>query len=690
MSKIQKISIFSLLFLLVAGTALAAEDPYYIKEWYLPAIKADSAWTVTKGNTDVIVAVIDTGVDLDQPDLKDNLWINADEIAGDKIDNDRNGYVDDVHGWNFYDKNNDPQPNLKKLYDVFAASHGTFIAGVISAVHDNSLGIKGVTAHVKIMPILALDGTGDGTSEAVSEAVKYAVKNGADVINLSFGGREKSTALKNAISDAYAAGVVVVAASGNAGNGGLAGIDMTDDPLYPICYDKDFTENKIIGVAASGKTGKLSVFTNYGKGCIDIAAPGEEIVSLLYQDSSKPEFVASVYDSWKGSSFSAAIVSGAAALLKSYKPSATPKQITDALLSKTGMLFLPNATYTGKAGQGVLNIKYALEYMGATVGSPGTVQPTTSTTATITPTTSINTASQFILSQMSGGAGTVKIFNSDFKLNDELTVFSGDKFHGLNISSADVDGDGVKELVAGAVKGDQAFVRVLKPDGTIVSSFLPFGSAFLGGLNVAAANLDDDTGAELIVAPQSGFSPSIKIFKQNGKSVREFSAYNIDYKNGVNVAAGDVDGDGNAEIVTAPKKGLYPKVKIFNANGVLKYEFTAYSAASSNGAKVFTADTNKDGKAEIIVSAESGDTAYVIVYDYKGVKKHEISPYPNFKGGVDVSAADWNNDGKTEIITSAGTGGGPHVKIFSDSGLTLGQFFAWTPTFTGGISVETR
>jgi len=687
----KKIIVFFVLSFFFAGQTVAAVDPNYIDQWYLSAIKADTAWSLTTGSSEVVVAVIDTGVDLDHPDLVGNIWVNADEIAGDNLDNDKNGYVDDVNGWNFFDKTNDPQPNLQKLYSTAAVSHGTFIAGLIAAVHDNGIAIKGVAPKVKIMPLAALDGNGDGESSAVTSAIRYAVKNGADVINLSFGGEEKSASLKEAIEDAYAAGVVIVAAAGNAQNGNVFGTDMTDEPLYPICYDREFSENKIIGVASSGKTSRFSSFSNYGKDCVDIAAPGESIISLLYYDARYNDFKSMVSTNWKGSSFSTALVSAAAAMMKSYKPDITPKQITETLLQESSLLMLSDSLYNGKAGQGILNIDKALKKLGVvSVADPVIVNPVipdASAPANQDLSQPVTTDSKIYASQKGSGSGVYRVFDSSFKIVDEIKVFSGADFHGLNFATNDVDADGAREIIASAVKGDQPFVRILD-NNTIDSSFLAFPSTMTGGVNVVAANLDADAESEIIVAPESGYSPSIKIFEKNGKFVRQFTAYNIDYRNGVNVAAGDVDKDGKVEIVTAPKKGLLPKIKIFSADGKLKYEFVAHSAKSSNGANVTVADTNNDGSAEIIVSAESGDIAYVIVYDYKGAKKLGIAPYPKFTGGVDCAVYDWNRDGVMEIATAAGKSGGPHVKIFSNKGALLGQFFAWHSSFTGGVNID--
>jgi len=349
--------ILVLLTFMISTTVFAASDPYFSKQWYLQEIMAPDAWTITNGKSSVIVAVLDTGVDVNHPDLANNIWVNTGEIAGDNIDNDSNGYKDDRNGYDFINNRANPEPKITGSFVASAANHGTFVSGLISAVHNNNKGIKGVTANVKIMPLVVLNSSGLGGSSDVADAIDYAVDNGADIINLSFGGDEHSSKLKNAITNAYKNGVLIVAAAGNAAEGETNGIDMSKKPLYPICYDQEFKENKILGVLSSDKSNKVSAFSNYGKDCIDIAAPGEDMVSLLYHDTNYSQFDQAYDTSWNGTSFSAALVSGVAALMKSANSNISPKQIIETVIQESNMLFLNNAKWKGKAGSGVLNAK---------------------------------------------------------------------------------------------------------------------------------------------------------------------------------------------------------------------------------------------------------------------------------------------------------------------------------------------
>jgi subtilisin family serine protease len=220
-------------------------------------IDALEAWDVTTGSSDVVVAVIDSGVDVNHPDLAANIWTNGGEIAGNGKDDDDNGYVDDINGWDFYIDDNDPRD---------AHGHGTHVAGTIAAVGDNATGITGVSWSAKIMALRFLDAWGSGTTVNAIAAIEYANDMGADVINNSWGGGGFSTSLKSAID---ASDAVVVCAAGNSGR------DNDSTPHYPSSYDSA----NIIAVAASDQDDTLAYFSNYGANSVDVAAPGTNIYS---------------------------------------------------------------------------------------------------------------------------------------------------------------------------------------------------------------------------------------------------------------------------------------------------------------------------------------------------------------------------------------------------------------------------
>ena len=246
----------------------------------------------------MIVAVLDTGVDLDHPDLKGNIWVNDDEESGNNVDDDDNGFVDDVYGWDFVQGDNTPVPSPSG--SEAAVSHGTLIAGIIGARGNNAVGVAGVAWNVKIMSVRMLNAAGSGDAATAAKAVDYAVANGADVINLSFAGDNADKVLRLAVQRAYTAGVIVVAAMGNEGR------DTDDVSVYPACL-RDGDHDWVIGVASSDKRDTPSTFTNYGTNCTDLAAPGEDMYGLAYEN--KAQGFADAYGGlWSGTSMASPIV----------------------------------------------------------------------------------------------------------------------------------------------------------------------------------------------------------------------------------------------------------------------------------------------------------------------------------------------------------------------------------------------
>ena len=252
---------------------LEPNDPSFSSTWGLndtgqtggtddADIDAPEAWDVTPGSHDTIVAVIDTGVDYTHPDLAANIWTNPGEIPGNGKDDDHNGYVDDIHGYNFVNHDGDP------MDDHF---HGTHVAGTIGAVGDNDIGVAGVNWHVQIMALKFLDASGGGYESDAIAALNYAVANGAVVSNNSWGGGGFSLAFQTAIQNAAAKGHIFVAAAGNDGwNNDL-------DPFYPAGYDVP----NVVSVAAIDHNDQLAWFSNYGTKSVDLAAPGVDIYSTF-------------------------------------------------------------------------------------------------------------------------------------------------------------------------------------------------------------------------------------------------------------------------------------------------------------------------------------------------------------------------------------------------------------------------
>lgn len=218
------------------------------------------AWNVSKGSDKIVVGVVDTGIDINHPDLKDKIWLNTSEVAGNGQDDDYNGYIDDVNGWNFYENNN-------QVYNPEDGdSHGTHVAGIIAASLNN-IGVVGVAPNVKIMPLKVMGPYG-GTTETVIKAIEYAKRKGVKILNMSLGNSSYDAALKDAIDKS---GCLVVAAAGNNGS------NNDSSPIYPASFDS----SNIISVAAIDNTGKLTSYSDYGVNSVDIAAPGDNILSTV-------------------------------------------------------------------------------------------------------------------------------------------------------------------------------------------------------------------------------------------------------------------------------------------------------------------------------------------------------------------------------------------------------------------------
>ncbi len=311
----------------VVRTSFIPDDPAYGLQWGLEQasdvdIDASAAWDVTTGAS-TIVAVIDTGVQLDHPDLAANVWTNPGEIAGNGIDDDDDGYVDDVHGWDFVDDDNDPTDEN---------GHGTHVSGTIAAVGDNAIGGIGVAFGSRVLPLRMLDAQGTGFLSDGVQALAYAKAHGARVANLSWTyGGPISQPLWDGIESAGAAGLLVTAAAGN------DALDADRQPEYPAAFDLP----TIVSVAALAKNGTLASFSNRGLSSVDVAAPGVHILSTWNNGG---------YAYLDGTSMASPHVAGVAALLASEHPGWTALQIRDRLLGTTH----PLAALAGLVGTGGL------------------------------------------------------------------------------------------------------------------------------------------------------------------------------------------------------------------------------------------------------------------------------------------------------------------------------------------------
>jgi len=337
-------------------------DMRYGEQWHWPLIQAPQAWDLETGNQSAVVAVIDSGVDLDHPDLLDRIWTNDDEILGDYIDNDGNGYVDDVVGWNFVERNNNPMPVPDGQDEDESGSpdenvsHGTHAAGLIGAVTNNIEGVAGLDWACRIMALKVVPDDADARTSDCLAAIEYAVANGANVIYIGVCGAYEY-AYTPVIAEAVAAGVTVVAPTAN------IPINITDGPTSwwsPICNDGDwFTHNNVIGVSATDSDDVVAGFSmldGSSYNFVDVMAPGANVLSTLYYNLDLPELgFISPYGAYSGSSGAAAIVAGVASLVHARYPDYTPAGITEQIRVAADNIDEQNPNCVGRMGAGRVN-----------------------------------------------------------------------------------------------------------------------------------------------------------------------------------------------------------------------------------------------------------------------------------------------------------------------------------------------
>lgn len=345
----------------IPDLSLQSDDTYfnsqtisstYTDMWWHDAVRASAAWGISKGYG-VTVAVVDTGTDLKHQDINDNLWVNSGEIPGNGIDDDGNGYVDDIYGWNFANNNNDVTDDN---------GHGTHVAGIISAEADNGIGIAGIAPGSNIMTLKALNANGGGSFGAIANSVRYAADMGAKVINLSLGAAFNYSLsviqqyfsgyynayikpFRDAIQYAISKGSVVVAAAGNSN--------------INVAYTVPAGFEEIITVGATAPGDQRAYFSNWGSG-LDIAAPGWDILSLRAANTNMGYAVGGEYTRAWGTSMASPIVAGVAALMMSQDLTQNADDIHRRLMFSAKDI--GSTGFDTSFGYGLVNAEKAVQY----------------------------------------------------------------------------------------------------------------------------------------------------------------------------------------------------------------------------------------------------------------------------------------------------------------------------------------
>ncbi|MDD3711251.1 MAG: S8 family serine peptidase [Patescibacteria group bacterium] len=648
-------------------------DPYLNNQWYLSRIGWTSIWNRNFIGKNVVVAVIDSGINIDHPDLVENIWRNKFEIFDNNKDDDNNGFIDDVNGWDFVNNTPDSRPKIVQNGGDDGLNHGTMIAGIIGAGIDNGIGVSGISSRVKIMSLRALNEFGEGNINDVVRAIDYAINNGADIINLSFSGLNYNQGFKEAIERAYQAGVIVVAAAGNNDS------DLDEKALYPACFIGKNNENIIVSVGATDTLDQKANFSSYGKKCVDISAPGISFFSTYFYDldNDKNKYYNGY---WSGTSMSSAVISGSLALIKSANPKLNNQQLLEVLYKSSDNINDLNPGYIDELGSGRVNlsssVNWALEKWE-------------------------NLSGRFLLFPQSDiknykdkfdSFNSIRIVKSKGVEEGRFSAFDIGFNGSVNMVSGDLDGDGVMELIVGAGEGGGPHIRIFDNQGILKGQFFAYDSKFRGGVNVAIGDIDGDGKNEIITAPGPGGGPHIRFFDGFGKLKGQFFAYDAKFSGGVSLAVGDINGDEKAELVVVPYSKGGAQIKIFDGLGELKSQFFAYEENFFGGARVRLGDiygNDSKDKNDIIISPGPGREPEIKIFDSSGKKLRGIMAYAEkFKNGVNLAVGDLNKDGLDEIITGAGPGGAPHVRAFDGKGELMESFYGLENDYKGGVMVE--
>ncbi|MFW0862375.1 MAG: S8 family serine peptidase [Candidatus Komeilibacteria bacterium] len=629
----QTISILLVVFFITPGILMAktSNDPLNTELYYLDEINIEQAWDYTTGSNRVVVAVIDTGIDMDHPDIYENIWVNTDEIAGDNVDNDNNGYVDDINGWDFIRNEADPNPKFDAGYSELGIDHGTLVAGIIGARGNNNYGIAGVNWQVSLMSLIALDGYGNGSTADVVDAIDYAVANGADIINMSLVGAVTDNNLSTAIKRAYDAGVVVVAAVGNESVGDKGqdnSVDLVTSPRYPVCIDGSVGDNHILGVGSIDMLNKKSLFSNYGSECLDINAPGEYFYGLNIYQPIFADYRDKFSGYWSGTSLATPLVAGAAALIKAYRPALTNQEIYNLILDNADNIDANNPNYRGKMGKGKLNLASIFEQAKNIV----------------------NIETGVMVSSKGGFSSDIYEYNEAGELITQFNAFA-DYTGGVNITK--ITDNNTQYIVAAQANGN--LIKVFDTQGNLINEWE------VSGLNRLKVN---NLNNRIVVWSEDYNNSLIKLYTLGGDLLNEFAVSAPVY----DIFAGDIDQD-NVNEINILGKGM---VLIYNQLGRLDSKILLDGTAGS----LAILGNN------IITGAHSGLYPEIKVYSLSGELIRSFNAYnENFKGGIDISANDNN------ILVGPGNTGGPHLRSFNIMGNLQYEFFTLDQKDNHGINI---
>ncbi|MCH2234670.1 MAG: S8 family serine peptidase [Crocinitomicaceae bacterium] len=455
---------------------LTPNDPDYnpSEQWSLFQINAGTAWDLSIGDADVVVAIVDDAVEITHSDLSAVTWTNSGEIAGNGIDDDGNGYIDDVNGYDVADLDNDPNPDAP----ISSFDHGTHVAGIAGATTNNSNGMASIGHGISLMAVKATN-----SPSVVSngyDGIVYAVNSGADVINCSWGGPGFSTTAQTIIDFAYDNDALVIAAAGN---------DNVSSMFYPAAYDH------VISVASSTFGDSKSSFSNYGS-WIDITAPGSAIWSTVPGNS---------YAIKQGTSMASPLVAGLAGLMLSMNPGLLPDDIEACLLSSADDIDAANPSYIGDLGAGRINALEALNCISSTLDYPPVAEFVADFT-TIVEGGSVNFTDLSYYSpdtwEWTFTGGTPASFTGE---NPPPIIYSTPGTYPVSLEVSNVNGDDTETkagyIIVNDLSGCDTITNTIDTDGYTTWSWGTGGvDGFIGGHNTF--------GTDFIAERYTGYGPT--------------------------------------------------------------------------------------------------------------------------------------------------------------------------------------
>lgn len=671
----------------------APNDPDFSSQWNLSAINLPAAWDadtvdpVHGGDSRVIVAVLDTGLATAAPDFVDlHLWANSGEIAGDGIDNDQDGYVDDVHGWDFVHNDNSPADDN---------GHGTHVTATIAESTNNALAAAGIAFNTTIMPLKVLDAAGDGSTTGIAAAINFAVAHGAVIINLSLGGTDDDPILHQTIQSAVSQGVVVTAASGNSGSSTLN---------YPAVFDE------VVSVGATKVDITRASYSSFGTG-LDLVAPGDMIIQQTCASAACTTFSSQAYS---GTSQATAHVSGVAALLAAC---GLPTANIAATLESTAT-DLGSAGLDSQYGNGLINASAALSAAGCLGTAPaaasnltvvsaagrtkqllsGTIYPyvqpsfswsgpsggvyqitwgktgQTATTQQIslsfTPTVATDGTYTFSLTSINAlgltsapitftyryrraalvvaGVGQVRLYDNQFKSIRRWSGPTATSLSGGQLAAAQTN-----RLVLNPTT-TPATVAVMTTSGQTTKIIVPLGSRSTDQLS--STILERATGSPQLVITSTTRDATLRWYSASGQLKAKQTIYST-YRGGLRLAHGDIDGDGRDELIVGQVSGS--EIRVYNDQRQRLSVLKPLGSSYLGGWYVAAGDIDGDGHQEIIaVSAVAGTQRRVWVMTLHGmlVKKWTLSTAP-YNGSLDLVASDVIGDGLDHLFIAPRTSG---------------------------------